>query len=228
MKTHINIVVGLCNVKMPFINFNIKQNVMPSYQKLQQELKFEQALPVTEDWSAAVDFLAVIKNYCMTEKPVNIVECSSGLTTLILSKCCQINSIGHVYSLENGEEYQQLTQEHLKQFNLQNYANVNYAPLMKHTINNVSYEWYQPESVKKIKIDMLVIDGPPGFIQKHSRYPALPILFNQLAKGACVFLDDAGRDEEKEIVAMWLNQYSDLKHEYLETERGCSILKLIK
>lgn len=201
---------------------------MRSYQKLQQELKFNQVLPVTVDWSAAADFLTLIKDYCITEKPVNIVECSSGLSTLILSKCCQINSIGHVYSLENGEEYKQQTDGNLKQFNLQNYADVKYAPLIKHLINDISYKWYQPESIKKIKIDMLVIDGPPGFIQKHSRYPALPLLFNQLAEGACVFLDDAARDEEKEIVAMWLNQYSGLQHEYLETERGCSILKLIK
>ncbi|MES9855801.1 MAG: hypothetical protein ABW166_04240 [Sedimenticola sp.] len=40
---------------------------------------------------------------------------------------------------------------------------------------------------------MLVIDGPSGFIQKHSRYPALPLLFDKLSNNGMVFLDDAAR-----------------------------------
>ena len=73
---------------------------------------------------------------------------------------------------------------------------------------------------------MLVIDGPSGFIQKHSRFPALPVLFDRLAKNSIIFLDDAAREDEKEIVAMWEN--TGIEHEYIETERGCSIFKVNK
>jgi len=201
---------------------------MQTYQQLQHELDFKYELPVTPDWSAAADFLFLIKDYCLSGKPKTIVECSSGLTTLVLSQCCQLNKLGHVYSLENGEEYQQQTLHQLEQFKLHNYADVFYAPLVQKTINDVNYDWYQSEVVDDLKIDMLVIDGPPGFIQKHSRLPALPVLFNQLADGASIFLDDAGRDEEKEIIAIWLEMYSELSHEYIETDRGCSVLKVNK
>jgi len=198
---------------------------MQAYKQLQQALNFDQALPVTADWSAAADFLNLIKDYCLTKKPDIIVECSSGLSTLILSKCCQINNSGHVYSLENAEEYQQKTLKNLKQFKLESYADVIYAPLEQNTINNINYDWYQSNKISELKIEVLVIDGPPGFIQKHSRLPAIPILFNQLADDACIFLDDAARKEEKEVVSIWLEQYPSLSHEYIETERGCSIFK---
>ncbi len=201
---------------------------MKTYKQLQESLDLEYDLPITQDWSAAADFLFLIKEYCLEKKPEIIVECSSGISSLILAKCCQINKIGHVYSLENGKEYHLKTQEILKQYRLENNADILHAPLETRIINNEKYEWYETKKIENLKIDLLVIDGPPGFIQKHSRYPALPVLFDRLADNACVFLDDAGRKEEKEIVEQWLNQYSELKHEYIETERGCSVLKVTK
>ena len=71
---------------------------------------------------------------------------------------------------------------------------------------------------------MLVIDGPPGFIQRHSRYPALPVLIEKMATNSTVFLDDAARLQERELVAFWLEKYALFKHRFVETERGCSIL----
>jgi hypothetical protein len=72
---------------------------------------------------------------------------------------------------------------------------------------------------------MLVIDGPPGFIQRHSRYPALPLLRERLADNCTVFMDDAARPDERELVEMWLAQYPTYSHEYLANERGCSVLR---
>ena len=71
---------------------------------------FNAPLSVTEEWSAAPDFLKIISDYCLEYKPLNIVECSSGVSSVILSKCCEINKVGHVYSLENGEEFAEQTQ----------------------------------------------------------------------------------------------------------------------
>ncbi|MDJ0806556.1 MAG: class I SAM-dependent methyltransferase, partial [Gammaproteobacteria bacterium] len=71
-------------------------------------------------------------------------------------------------------------------------------------------------------------DGPSSFLQKHSRYPALPVLFPRLADGCRIYLDDAARQDEREILAMWQTAYADLEHEYVATERGCSILRVHK
>jgi len=201
---------------------------MQTYQQLQKELSFESELPVTVDWSAAPDFLFLIKEYAQKTKPQTIVECSSGLTTLTLAKCCQLNGQGQVYSLENGEEYVEQSRNNLIAFNLEEHARVIHAPLSSILIEDKQYDWYSLSELPEQKIDMLVIDGPPGFIQKHSRFPAIPLLFEHLADNSIVFLDDAAREEEKELVTMWVEQYPEIEHEYVETERGCSILKINK
>jgi len=201
---------------------------MISYQQLQKELNFENELPVTPDWSAAADFLSLIKEYCLESQPQSIVECSSGLTTLTLARCCQMNGDGRIFSLENGEEYANQTRANLKRFEVDKFVSVIHAPLEKTLVQGEYYDWYGLNGVEDINIDMLVIDGPPGFIQKYSRFPALPLLFDQLADQSMVFLDDAARDEEKELVKMWLTLYPEIKHEFIETERGCSVLTVNK
>lgn len=201
---------------------------MQNYQLLQKELGLKDDLPVTADWSAAADFLFLIKEYCLENKPQVIVECSSGLTSITLARCCQINKSGQIYSLENGKKYADISQLNLKNTDLAAFADIIYAPLQPITINDNSYDWYSLSDLPDFKIDMLVIDGPPGFIQKHSRFPALPLLMDRLTNNSCVFLDDAARDEEKELVAMWLEMYPYIEHQYIDTERGCSVLKINK
>ncbi|RDH81136.1 MAG: class I SAM-dependent methyltransferase [endosymbiont of Galathealinum brachiosum] len=199
---------------------------MQTYQQLQKDLGYEIELPITPDWSAAADFLFLIKEYCQKVKPEVIVECSSGLTTLTLARCCQINEKGKVFSLENGHEYADKSRLNLENFSVDSQADIIHAPLKQILVNDRNYDWYELKNLPDVKIDMLVIDGPPGFIQKHSRFPALPLLFDRMADESIVFLDDAAREEEKELVEMWLSMYSEIEHEYIETERGCSVLRI--
>ncbi|NOX09905.1 MAG: class I SAM-dependent methyltransferase [Gammaproteobacteria bacterium] len=201
---------------------------MTSYTSLANKLNLPKDLPITPDWSAAADFLQLIVDHSLNTQPVTILECSSGLTSLMLSRCCQINQQGQVYSLENGKEYALKTQAHLDHHQLAQYATIIHAPLEAYVIGERNYSWYRINEIPQQAIDMLVIDGPPGFIQKHSRYPALPLLWNKLADHCTIFLDDAAREEEQELVTMWLQEYPDLKHEYIDTERGCSILIINK
>ena len=201
---------------------------MKSYRLLQEQLQLKHTLPFTKDWSAAEDFLILIKEHCLQNKPKTIVECSSGLTTLTLARCCQMNNHGNIFSLENGEEYVEKTLSQLEQFKLQDYVQVIHAPLKDSIINDHHYLWYDLNNLPELSIDMLVIDGPPGFIQKHSRFPALPLLFNCLSDHSTVFMDDAARDDEQEIVKMWLDMNCHIEHEYIETERGCSVLMIHK
>jgi hypothetical protein len=195
-----------------------------SYQSLEKMLGLKQALPVTEHWSAAPDFLTMISEYCLQNRPQVIVECSSGTSSLVLSRCCQMNRAGHVYSLENGEEFFTKTSAQLVEFSLTGYCDVIHAPLQDIRLADRNFQWYDLGGLAELTIDMLVIDGPPGFLQKHSRYPALPLLADNLAEQCSVFLDDAARDDEQELVRHWLQEYPDFSYEYIANERGCSIL----
>ncbi len=202
------------------------KDIPSAYYHLQSKLDLLDEIPYTKDWSAAADFLELIVEHCLTHKPTTIFECSSGLTTLMLAKCCALNNKGHVYSLENGEEYAVKTRESISQYQIEQFSDVIYAPLESDHINGKEYQWYALNDVPDKTIDMLVIDGPPGFIQKHSRYPALPKLYERLADGCTIFLDDAARDDERQLVQMWLDEFPALSHEFVDNERGCSVLTL--
>ncbi len=198
---------------------------MPSYQSIEKKLGFDKALHVTEHWSAAPDFLDLISDYCLENKPQVIVECSSGTSSLILSQCCRLNGIGHIYSLENGEEFVEKTGRQLADFYLSDYCDVIHSPLQDLCIGEDNFQWYALDNFPDVEIDMLVIDGPPGFLQKHSRYPALLMLKDRLAESCAVFLDDAAREEEQELVKRWLVEFPEFQSEYVDNERGCFILK---
>lgn len=197
---------------------------MNPYSAIQKKLELKRELPFTPEWSAAPDFIELITDACLRTRPEVIVECSSGLTTLVLARCCQLNQRGQVISLENGAEYAEQTRQQLHVFELESYAQVIHAPLEKVTLALDEYDWYELANLPELNIDMLVIDGPPGFIQKNSRYPALPLLYEKLSHQARVFLDDAARDDEQALVAQWLQEYPDIEHQYHNTERGCSEL----
>ena len=202
-----------------------KNSPAASYQSLEKLLGLESSLPVTEDWSAAADFLTLISDFCSNNKPETIVECSSGTSSLVLSRCCQLNQSGHVYSLENGRQFVDQTQQQLNSFSLTGYGDVLHAPLKDVEIAGDVFQWYDLSGFSVTEIDVLSIDGPPGFIQKFSRYPALPLLYPLLAEQCVIFLDDAARDDEQIIVERWLKEYPEFQVEYIENERGCFILR---
>lgn len=200
-------------------------NQLESYLYLRDRLDLRQGMPYSRDWSASPDFLKLIVEHALANKPANIVECSSGLTSVMLARCCGLNEGGRLYSLENGPEYAARTREQLARYRLPQ-ATVLDAPLTRYELNGARYDWYALDELPAAPIELLVIDGPPGFIQRHSRYPALPLLFDRLADGCTIFLDDAARPDEREIVQMWLAQFPSLQHRYIDTERGCSVLTI--
>jgi predicted O-methyltransferase YrrM len=195
------------------------------YARLQARLQLAHPLPWTEKWSAEEDFLLLLAEYCLENPPDSILECSSGLSTLVLARCCQLNGRGQVISLENGEEYARATRKDLAFLGLENQARVLHTPLVHQEVNGREFDWYSLPALPE-NIDMLVVDGPPGFLQKHSRYPALPLLRDRLKDGCHIYLDDAAREDEREIVNLWCQEIPGLTHEYLDYRRGCSVFVL--
>ncbi len=200
------------------------QELEEKYGALLSRLDLRRGVPYTPNWSADGDFIEIIVDACLRFKPGLILECSSGLTTLMLARCCQINAGGRVVSLEDGLQYADNTRDYIGLYGLGGYASVIHAPLRELAVDGALYNWYATDAIPETRIEMLVIDGPSGFIQKHSRYPALPVCMPQLASGCSVYLDDAARPDEREIVALWQARYPGLKHVYHETSRGCSVL----
>lgn len=183
------------------------------------------ALPSLRGWAASPDFLIEVAKHAMQHKPKTILECSSGASTVVLARCCQLNDCGHVYSLEHDPIYAAKTQLLLAEHGLKDWATVTIAPLSGSS-EHPGIPWYDtttlPVGLKSV--EMLVIDGPPGASVKHARYPAFPVLMPFLMDACTVFLDDASRPDEQEIVNQWLSRYQDFQLTQLVAEKGCAKL----
>jgi predicted O-methyltransferase YrrM len=193
---------------------------------LQKLLNTKLPLPPTRGWAGSPDFLLTIARQAIENKPKYIVECSSGTSTIVLARSVEINGIGHVYSLENDPFFAEKTRNELRSHALDAYATVLIAPLSPVQIQGQGYSWYSLNDLNVPAIDMLVIDGPPTQTNKTARFPAVPLLYDRLSKGAAVFLDDALRPGEKEIVERWLIAYPSLISEKWDCEKG--LVKLTK
>lgn len=188
---------------------------------LSAELDLTRALPPTRGWSASPDFLLLIARHARDARSQTVVECGSGVSTVVLARCMQLNGSGHVYSLEHEPEFAGSTRANLERHRLSDWATVVDAPLRPLELNGETWPWYAHEALPELTIDMLVIDGPPMPVGPEVRYPAGPVLFLKLAPGATVFLDDAARDDEKRIVERWKREFAGLQCQDHDCEKGC-------
>jgi len=177
-------------------------------------------------WSAAPDFLELIADHTLSARPTNILECGCGITTLLLAACCARNGVGHVFSLENGVEFAARTRAELARHGLAGRATVLDAPLVGQRVAGHDYLWYDLSGLPPdLVVGMLVVDGPPARKQPDARYPALPRLIQRLTDDCVVFLDDADRPGERDVVARWVANAPTWRTDFFATERGCAVLR---
>ena len=146
---------------------------------------------------------------------MNIVDLGSGLTTIVAAYCIKrLGKRGKVLAVEHQEKYAKKTNTLIEAHQLQDFACVINAPLTKQIVDGETYLWYDMKQVVGAlhspnlfggrPIDLLVVDGPPGFVCPLSRFPAIPLLRSSLANRATVLVDDARREDEMETIRRWL------------------------
>lgn len=183
-------------------------------------------LPPLRGWAASPDFLLHVASYALAARPQVVVECSSGASTVVLARCCELNGVGHVWSMEHDPVYAAKTRRLLEDQGLIAWATVVDAPLVTNPQTGFA-PWYATEglAVAEGSIDLLVIDGPPQDSAPLARYPALPALNEKLSPVCAVFLDDADRADEQTIVSRWMDEFPRFSLERLNAEKGCAMLR---
>lgn len=187
-------------------------------------LKLPRPLPTLREWAGSPDFLLELARETTSRQPTTIVECSSGASTVVAARCCQLNGKGHVFSLENGAEFAEKTRRLLHEAGLDEWATVIHAPLEPVSISGETYPWYSLARLPECPIDILVVDGPPGFLRPQARYPAGPLLVPRLSEGGLIFVDDADRQNERQMIMRWQQEYPDLIVETRTAEKGLALL----
>ena len=191
---------------------------------LEKILGLEKPLPPIRGWTGSPDFLLTVTDAVISRKPTTVLECGSGVSTLVIARCLQLNAAGHLYSLEHESKYAQRTVELLKEYELSNWATVVHSPLI--AIKGET-PWYDQSVIPPHinQIELLVVDGPPSTIAPLARLPALPRLLPKLADSATVILDDAARKDEIEIVKRWSEYAPDFHSTFFDHEKGCVVLE---
>jgi glycosyltransferase involved in cell wall biosynthesis len=189
-------------------------------------LNAEIYFPLQNPWVVLQDFIQHFIELVKENKPSTIVECGSGLTTLVGGYMVKNKIIKHFISIEHEEQFYEATLNDLKKHTLEKYVTLLYAPLKRISINGEEWFWYNTDRFETTinQIDILLVDGPPGQIQKHSRYPAFPLLKKFFHKNIVVVLDDSDRTDEKEIINRWLLENPGFCASHLKTEKGMCVL----
>jgi predicted O-methyltransferase YrrM len=182
--------------------------------------------PPLRGWASSPDVLQKLCEIVLSQKPTLVVEASSGVSTLVIAYCLRQLGRGRCVSLEHDAMYAGLSRELIARHGLTDVATIIHAPLTDVKIKGETWKWYDPSCLQfGGQIDVLFVDGPPGNVQKLSRYPALPLLDAQLSPHAHIVLDDGVREDEQLIVARWLREHSDISAEYIELEKGAYLLR---
>jgi hypothetical protein len=145
--------------------------------------------------------LVAICNEIVHGRRTGIVECGSGVSTVVLARLLRQRAGGHIVALEHDAGWAQFVTEQLAQEQLGAFASVIHAPLGGEPI------WYSLEALTDLPaaIDVLIVDGPPADLPGNGlrRAPALAALGPRLTGTAAVFLDDINRPGELAVLAAW-------------------------
>lgn len=178
-------------------------------------------------WAIDAHFAEILVHLLMQKRPHLVVECGSGYSTVVIAHCLrEVNNSGRVFSLEHEADYAQSTTDLLKTQRLDKYVSLLTAPLKAQNVNGAQMPWYSLDAslLPDRKIDVLVVDGPPGLTGPMARYPAVPLLMPRLADDCVIVMDDGSRPDEREIAHCWANQLH-CKPEYMRGGKGAWILR---
>lgn len=176
-------------------------------------------LPPDGGWGAAADFLLLLAEHVLTHRPQLVVEFGSGVSSLVIARCLQLNGSGRLLSFDHHPGFAELTRRRIARIGAA--AEVRAVPLGDGAPYGYSGDWYQVGELPD-GIDLVVIDGPPAWRegQAEARGPAGATAFPRLASGATVILDDAARPGEQAIAQRWRAEFPQISFDYRATEKG--------
>jgi Methyltransferase domain len=169
-------------------------------------------------WSAETGFLLTMASAAIDE-PGPILECGSGLTTLVLAALRHDRSES-VFSLEHDPDWFRFLASRLRRYGLEANAKVHLAPLRDFG----GFEWYDVSGLELPSVSLVVCDGPPNST-RGGRFGLVPVLGNRLAPDCTILLDDASRAEEQDVLRRWRRD-TPLTYEVLAEERPFALVQL--
>ncbi|RKO72554.1 hypothetical protein D7322_07105 [Sphingobacterium puteale] len=162
-------------------------------------------LPSTRGWAGSPDFLSKLVEIVLKKKPQFVFELSSGVSSIVLGTGLQANQVGNLLSIDHEEVYANITRDNIRLDGIEQNCKVEVCPLVDIEVEGIIHKWYDLQTTQiKERIDLLVIDGPPGSTQSLARYPAVPLLYSFFSDYTVILMDDANRRDEQVIAERWI------------------------
>lgn len=154
-----------------------------------------------EAWSARDELLTGCIEHALASNG-SILECGSGLTTVLLGVIAKQQGHSHLV-LEHKPEWAKKVQKYLTSYGLNSVVCT--SPLKDYG----EYCWYDISFVRLPDgfFSLVVCDGPPSR-NKGGRYGLAPIMGGRLNPGCIILLDDAGRRAELETAQRWQSEFN--------------------
>ena len=191
-------------------------------------LEISEPLPPLGGMSLSPEAIHLIILKIKDDRPNLVIELGSGISTVLIGYVLKSMGRGKIISLDHDEQYYSATKRLIKQHRLECWAEVRLAPLKRYKLSKGDWLWYDLDLLDGIEtIDMLIIDGPPDHVQRLSRYPALPLLFERIKAGATIFLDDVARASEKETLSLWQGEIYGMRYEMADSEKGLAVISIL-
>ncbi len=166
------------------------------------------ALPNLGSWKADTSLLHRIADRILGTKPKLVVEFGAGASTLIAARALQIAGGGRLISFDQHRDFVEDTGRWLADYGLS--VDLRTVPL-KPSPAKWRGLWYDHGPLPK-NIDLMLIDGPPWTIHPLTR-GAAESLFDLIAPGGMVMLDDGARPGERIVRRRWEKLHPDFDFE---------------
>jgi hypothetical protein len=148
-----------------------------------------------------------------------VLECGSGLTTVLLSVFAGGRGI-KVHALEHAVEWRNRVQIMLERCELPG-ARVELCRLREYE----GFDWYELPKETPSGVRLVICDGPPGDT-RGGRYGLLPVCADRFADDCTILLDDAERPGERSVTQRWQKDFGTVT-EIVETAAGeFAVIKL--
>ena len=150
-------------------------------------------------WSAQGEYLRACVSHALAA-PGPVLECGSGLSTLVLGVIAQRTGQVHL-ALEHSTAWAEKVRHYLDRYRI-TAAEVTTAALRDYG----SFAWYDPPlAAMPARFALVICDGPPGDT-KGGRHGLVPVLGDKLRPGCVILVDDGARPAEQAIAARWSTQ----------------------
>jgi predicted O-methyltransferase YrrM len=173
------------------------------------------ALPHLGSWKADTYFLWRIVEAIERLRPREVVELGCGASTLVLAKALELNGGGRLSSFDQHAGFAESTARWLASHGLA--ATMRHAPIVEDP-TSWSHTWYDLTGLPA-EIDLLVIDGPPWTLNPFVRGRAEQ-LFERIAPGGIILLDDAARPGERVVATRWRRDWPNFRFTLLPGAKG--------